>query len=729
MRNSPNNQRDQVEFYDIDPKDDDSLINFICGQWDIRENRYGGLYTTWLNTIAAYQGFFHLEYDIAKKNYLDKTHNDPPWRTNLAINLLLPRIRTNVAKLLKTRPIFDVLPASNEISDIDTAFLGKRFLQGIWYQNNFNYKFMDFLYWLSLTGVAYSNPYWHAFSGQTIDVTIENFLNQDNLKQAIQSGDPVLLEAIVEDTRKDYEAFLRKNGGDPTIFIGDVKWNIPSPFDIITSECTDFEEKEWLIHANIRPLSYYKTLGVDTEEFGTASDRDRQYIDMSRRINMMSVLENYALHQQGLSVQDLGKEDVVELSLWVPPNNKFKKGFYCVVAGGQKVLRKGPNPYEHRMVPFAMAVAEKVPGKVHGFSAASQAIPEIKAYNAAKSAIVEMTKAMGGNKWLVHKNAKVAAITNEVGEIIRWEGVVPPTPAPMPNPPRVFFDLMMSNIRDVDEITAQREATRGQNPAGGRSAALVQNLQAVDEGSLNVIGLTVDTVMAQTGRMMLSIGAQFISEDRMMSYAGENNKHVAFVLRSGSLKGMYYGVPGADYYNVRVTLWTQFGLDRGGQQETLKSLLQYGVFRPEDRDKIFHWLDMGWFGDEVDEHKRDRSVAHRENLMMAQGQQIMPSVEQNQDVHVREHLAYMNGEDFRALPPQIQMNYRLHVYYSIMEQAKNITRPQLYAQAAQFSVMGEIKELTGIDMVQVQAKMMAMSNEGQNNAEGKREPAAASGKN
>jgi hypothetical protein len=255
---------------------------------------------------------------------------------------------------------------------------------------------------------------------------------------------------------------------------------------------------------------------------------------------------------------------------------------------------------------------------------------------------------------------------------------------------------MGSEIRDIDEITAQRESTRGINPSGGRSAAVVERLQATDEGSLSIIGLIFDTGFSQTGCLFLSIIDQFVTEDRIIQFTGERNKHIVKTFKSGSLQGKNNNVPGANYFNVRCGSFSQFGLDRQGQQSILKDLLQFKIFEPKDRSKILKWIDMGYFEDEIDEFKIDRSIAHQENLIMSQGNQLGVHPEQHHTTHKEEHRIYMNSDEFKRLKPEIQEIFRQHLFLTEFMEVETLIKPQVLAQFAQQIVAANIQKRLGI---------------------------------
>jgi len=164
------------------------------------------------------------------------------------------------------------------------------------------------------------------------------------------------------------------------------------------------------------------------------------------------------------------------------------------------------------------------------------------------------------------------------------------------------------------------------------------------------------------------------------------------------LRGKNVNKIGVNYFNVRVTTFTQFGLDRMGQQEVLRDLLQYGVFKPQDRAKILKWLDMGYFEDEIDEFKRDRSIAYRENLLMIQGQPQMPLPEQAHAVHIEEHKSYMNTEEFKGAQPPVQQMFRQHLLLTELFMVKDAIKPQTLLPAAQLLLVQEVQQQTGIPL-------------------------------
>jgi hypothetical protein len=339
-----------------------------------------------------------------------------------------------------------------------------------------------------------------------------------------------------------------------------------------------------------------------------------------------------------------------------------------------------------------MFQGEKTPGKIWAKSSASHILPLVREHQKSRSQIIETKNLMSKPKWMVSKAAQVAtsSLTSEPGEVVKFAGTLAPQAWAPPNIPKYVMDLDVFNRKDMDDIMAQRDATKGTNPSGSRSATMLENLQAQDDGQLAIAGLNFDTGFSKVGRLLLSVGDQFISEDRLVSFTGKRNRFEASLLKGGALTGQNKGVLGADYFNVRVTQFSQFGLTRVGQMEFLKVLLQYSIFKPEDRDKIFEFIEMGYFEDAIDEHKIDRSNAHRENLLMGQGQPpnilgtIQPGLMDHHETHLEEHGDYLKGDEGLQLQPQLLQIFQMHIQQHKTMLMVNLVEPQILAIKAQF---------------------------------------------
>lgn len=705
--------RVRKERHEVDWDSDQDVLDYTMWKWNLREFYYRGRHRRWLETVACYEGFWYYDFDTALRKFANSARI-PPWRIRLVINLLLPRVRSYVSKLLRNRPTFDVLPATADTKDINTASRNKKVLRGYWYQKEWNNQFVDLLLWLGLTGNAYLYPHWNPHKGPLYTATAQDFIDLKAVQQAGESGDENVLTAVLEDAHARFTRWTKKNKGSE-LFLGDCEWKSICPLDVVYPECQSFADKEWIITSQLRDISYYETLGIDTSKFKRPSDKDKRWMLFLKRIDSLAALD-ITLGLTKSDQMEIDDTKILELNMWVPPGEDLKHGFNAVIAGGE-VIVKGPNPYAHNEIPIVHFTAEKTPGKTLGFSAAEQTLPQMREYQRSRSQMIEIRNLMGKPKWLVPKTAHISksALTSEPGEVVEFSGMLAPQPAPPPNIPRYFADLQGLDIRDLDEIWAQRDASKGINQPGVRSAVQNTNLQDQDDGSLAIIGLTLNTGISKAGRLTLSVIDQFVKEERIIGYLGERKRYESVTYGKGSLTGPNKNIPGADYFGVRVTDWTQFGLSRAGQLEFLKVLLQYKIFTAADRAKVLEFVEMGYFEDQIDDAACDRTNAYQENIIMMRGQPLMPQYADNHLVHLEEHKAYMN-ENFGQLQPPALQALLIHIHLTELETVKSMVRPQVLQVKALLAVCAE--EQVPPELLALTGGNESSSNKGSNNDRG-----------
>lgn len=674
-----------LQRYELNPNDDQSILRFFEDRWKKRQFYKGDLEVKWLNTIAKYEGFSYLQFDEALRRFKE-ADDIPPWRVNLAINLHLPYVRTQVSKLMRNRPIWDTLPATNDTKDINIANAGKKLLRSFWYKHNVNYQFVDMLYWLALTGNGFVGAHWDPDIGPDLELSLKEFLNPKALPPITHPEFEIAWANAVQQAQAKFEAYVNYNGSN-ILPLGDVEISVPTPFDMLFPYAADFYKTPWLIRSELKDVSWYAERGFDPDLLKPPTPLETRYIYYNRRVMNMAFWNKSHVQQNSFQGDD---KEVLELQCWLPKSKQFPRGFYAIIAGGY-VLAKGENPYRHYRIPYVHFAGERTPGKIWASCNIEHAGPLIEHHQKTMSQLIEIKNLMSKPKWLAPRSAGLLtqAIDNEAGEVIEYSGLQAPVAWHPPPVPRYVFDIMSVLKSNTDDIVAQRDATKGINPAGVRSANALTNLQEQDDGQLAVIGLNLDTGMSLLGRMVLHLHAQFIKEDRLYSYLGEKNRFESAAITQGSLEGEHSEMVGADYFNVRVTQFSQFGLSRAGQLEFLKVLLQYGMYTPADKDKVLHFISMGNWEDEIDEYKLDRSNAYQENLLMAQGNLIGLTLADHDATHIEEHEVFMKGDLYKQLNPKIQIIYQMHLKLHKLAMYSKLQEPAILGLKAKIMLASQ----------------------------------------
>ena len=662
-----------LQKYELDPNDDASVLKFFETRWQNKDFYKGNLERRWLNNIAKYEGFYYLNYDTALKRF-EENNNMPSWRVKLVSNLALPVVRTAATKFMRNRPIPDVLPAKLDTEGIERADLQKKFLRAFYYKHNLNYQFVDLVLWVGLTGNGFTYICWDPDSGPIHKVTPQDFINPDLVGQVSSEEE---LATLLRGAQDRFEQFVQQNQST-SLPLGEIKVTVVSPFEMLFPFASEFATIPWCMQGTIRDTNYFVEKGINPDILKPPTQRDARYLYYARRVN------NLIFMGQAQSQPDTGPDDdeVLELKGWIPKSRKFPEGFECVIAGG-KVVDKSVLKYRHGLLPFVHYTAERTPGKIWANSSLDYALPLIEERQHILSQLIEIKNMTAKPKILAPRTSALLseAWTSEPGEIVEYSGLQAPQPWTPPSVPRYVFDLLNVLNHDMADITAQRDATKGINPSGVRSATALVNLQDQDDGQLAILGLILDTGKSIEGRMMLAIADQYYTEDRLLTFVGEKGRVGSVLIKPGSFSGQDL-TPGIDYYNTRVTQYSQYGLTRAGQLEFLKVLLQYQIYTSADRSKILQFIQMGYFEDDLDENKQDRANANNENILMSQGTVLQPSMFEAHSVHLEEHEYFMKTDEFKRLPPQIQQIFNMHYNMTNLLKYMKLTEPRVLGMKA-----------------------------------------------
>ena len=93
----------------------------------------------------------------------------PSWRVRITANHIAPICNQIIAKLTKNRPIWQVIPATSEDEDVNTARMGEKTLQYLARILKTQTKNQEMWLWAVITGSAFKLPYWDADAKEVID--------------------------------------------------------------------------------------------------------------------------------------------------------------------------------------------------------------------------------------------------------------------------------------------------------------------------------------------------------------------------------------------------------------------------------------------------------------------------------------------------------------------------------------------------------------------------------
>jgi hypothetical protein len=454
-----------ISFNEIKEKiKDKQLIQDLDEKLLEAENARMPLEKQWLINLSFYLGEQWVIWNPVTKSLERPTV--PEWRVLTTVNYIRPIVRTELAKLMKQKPIIGVQPTGNEPDRVNQAKAAEKIRQYLWDKTNMDEIRKQVLLWALVTGTGIFKVYYDPTAGEVIDE---------------------------EGTR-----------------LGEVVLSAVSPFEFYPDPyATTIDEMNWCFHVKIRSAEYV------AEKYGVEVEPEAINVNQYLEGKMFLITDNTS--------QNI-KKGVVVKEFWQRPTKKYPRGRYVVYVK-DKVLFAGDNPYEQGMLPFAAFSHIPVPGRFWGDSVVTDLIKPQMNYNKARSQAIEIRNLMSKPKWLVPKGSLETQITSAPGENIEYVPVANLRPEPIRgiDVPATFwkeFDQIKSEFYDV---SGQHEVSHAQIPAGIRSGIAIAYLQEQDDTRLTVTAQSYEKALEKVETLKLRLARQFYIEPRVGRIVGENN--------------------------------------------------------------------------------------------------------------------------------------------------------------------------------------------------------------
>jgi hypothetical protein len=195
------------------------------------------------------------------------------------------------------------------------------------------------------------------------------------------------------------------------------------------------------------------------------------------------------------------------------------------------------------------------------------------------------------------------------------------------------------------EVAGLNEASRGENPSGGRSAEMLYALSAKDDEGNLPIQQGMDDALSDLGRIILQIGKRFFKEDRVARIVGAGGEvMVKEITRTDILNGFDVKVRG-DSYLPRS--WSQ-------RVDVAMKMAQSGMYdmkNPEERAELLRMMELGSVNSLWDKgEEQERYSIHEENLALVEGVDPVPvSAYDLHKQHLYAHRKFQRSGEYKQL--------------------------------------------------------------------------------
>jgi hypothetical protein len=616
----------------------------------------------WYLNLAFYNGKQYVSWIPNNSVLSNQRLMDPPaprYRVRYVGNKVRPAVRMEIAKLTKEEPQFYVVPSTTEPTDVMAAEVSEAIAEYILDAAKFNVARRRAAFWMSICGTSFISTY------------------------------------ILPDTGED-PAFCNIAYDDVTPF----HIFIPNPQE------QNIEKQPYVIRE--------RTVHVDKiqEQYG-----------MKINPSMVTTLPVDQRFLQAIGIRNQsGSADMVNMwDIWIKPCVKYPQGGYIVLAGSKIVYVEPPiqdptldlvdkplelmpfsqtsYPYGHGMFPFAKS--EHIPsGGFYGLSIIDDMIAPQRVYNRQRSSIIESSN-LTSKPQLVYTKGSIDPnkITSEPGLLIP---VNPGFDAPHYLDTKAVSSYEEKNIEltlsDLDDAAGQYEVTKGRTPPGVEAASAIAYLQEENDSRLHTTIASIEEMTTVIGVQTLSLVQEFWDPQKILAVVSKAGALETVQFTAANIKG------GTD---IRVETGSMAPKSRTARQAFITELMKLGLIPPE---KGLRYLEMSETNRLYEELQVDSKQARRENVKMAQMQQMMqqpmgmpgqglsqgpqmPGMEQpqqpqmpgmmpqqpqplpvfpinpwdNNDIHLYEHGLYMKSQEFETLPNEVKQVFIQH--YMLTEQA------------------------------------------------------------
>lgn len=529
------------------------------------------------------------------------------WQEREVFNHIAPVYDVRYAKLSKIQPEINVVPATNDERDKQTAKVSKKIYKSLKNKLKIDEKFLQGLKWSEVTGTCFYKVVWNPNVGQVVG--------------------------------KDEK-------GNP-IYSGEVDVSVVSPFEIYPDSmtCESLDECQSLIHAKAFSISQIKSMfGVDVA---------------SEKINTFS-LDGVSSSVGGLGfngtvnkVISCEKEDsAVVIEKYIRPNSEYPNGRLIVVAG-DKLVFDGDLPFKcgsdgERDFPFVKQTAMEEAGCFWGTSVIERLIPVQRAFNAVKNRKHEFINRLSLGVLSVEDGSVDLDNLEEEGlcpgkVLVYRQGAVEPKYLPSENLPSSLDDEEESLIDEFNKISGVSDLLSNGTISSNLSGTALELLIGQDETRLNASVESIKHAVKEVAKKVLKLYKQYAIFPRIAKIIGENGEIEMFYFSSN------------DISSDDIVLENQTdGIGSISQRrDMIFKLLENGILNDENdhlsnkmKSKVLEMLGLGIWENAQDLNELHIKKADNENLKMLDGINCAVCEIDDHDLHINEHIAFMLGEDF-----------------------------------------------------------------------------------
>ena len=529
------------------------------------------------------------------------------WQEREVFNHIAPIFDIRYARLTKLKPSINIIPATNDERDKQTAKVSRKIYQSLKNKLEVSKKINQAIKWSEVCGTCFYKVTWNPNIGQVVG--------------------------------KDGKGFNIKSG--------EVEVSVVSPFEIYpdSSTCESLEECQSIIHAKaytIKQVENMFNIKVDGQKINTFS--------------LDSVSE--AVGGLGFNgtvpkiIESVKENSCLVIERYERPNKDFPNGRLLIVAG-DKLVFDGELPYwsgneKNRDFPFVKQTSIEEPGCFWGTSVVERLIPVQRAFNAVKNRKHEFINRLSLGVLSVEDGSVDLENLEDEGlcpgkVLVYRQGATQPKYLQGEAIPSGLSDEEEILLDEFNKISGVSDLLTFSNISQNMSGVALDILVTQDENRLNASSESIKMASVAMARKILELYKQFAIFPRLAKIIGENGNVEMFYFSSSDITTEDIVI---ENQNDNLQTLSQ-------KRELILQLIDKGILNDENgtlnnrmKTKVLEMLGLGVWENAQDVNELHIKKADNENLKMIDGVNCSVSEIDEHDLHINEHIAFMLGEDF-----------------------------------------------------------------------------------
>ena len=427
------------------------------------------------------------------------------------------------------------------------------------------------------------------------------------------------------------------------MFDGDVTITSPTSFDVAFDPYIDsWEDLEWVIvrqwHSKISLARRFPELADEIDTCAT-----KESIVNYDSSSQMSVTRMFQGGGQTINQQ------VATFKMFHRAVPELPEGRYVWCLSNGTVLFEDTMPYDR--VPLERFVVDKIPGTPFGRTPMEDMLPIQESLNILNSTILTNQYACGLQLVACQEGTDLSPTTLGAGvALIKFpQGAAPPQGINLTATSPEIFNYVNKLEQELNQLVGVSEVSRGQNTgnlSSGSALALASSMSAQNQGP---VLQNYNDFSARVATLLLKIIRTFAVNQRTLAIIGEN-KCSQVLFDQDDLK---------EFDRVHVTQGNPMTSTMAGRLQVAQQLVANGLI--SNPKQFIDVLSTGNLDIMTDPALEEDNYMIKENEMMRDGQEIIPLILDNHQVHIDVHRRMLNDQRFRVPQPDPQSSQILEL--------------------------------------------------------------------